>query len=269
MLLRAGLLSISFRKLSVEQLIAAVVQAQLAGIEWGGDIHVPHGCVERAKKVAAWTRDAGLHVAAYGSYYRAGVSEQQGLPFDKVLDSAVALGAPTIRVWAGAKASAKTTPDERQRIVDDCLRIARLARAQNIEVAFEYHPNTLTDTRASAQALLQATHVEGLAAYWQPAVAFSPSEQLASLSDMLPYLANLHVFHWAADGERLPLSAGTTAWRNVLHLLTTGAPRVTNKPRWAMLEFVRDNTLEQFQLDAAVLRHLLEPEHAPSPPAAS
>jgi sugar phosphate isomerase/epimerase len=255
--IHSGLVSISFRKRSVEQIIEAVAQAGLDGIEWGGDVHVPHGDLARAREVGALTRAAGLRVASYGSYYRAGVSEQQGLPFEKVLDSARALQAPTIRVWAGAQASATCSPDDRRRIVEDSLRLGELAAQQGIRVAFEYHRNTLTDARESARALLQATQAAGLTTYWQPTITWSHDEHLASLRDMLPWLANLHVFQWEAGGQRQPLADGAPCWRDFFKVLAELPPADPTPDRWALLEFVRDDCLDQFMRDAATLRQLL------------
>src|SRR5512137_1553394 len=112
-MIKPGLLSITFRKHSPADIIALVRQAQLTSIEWGGDVHVPHGDLARAGEVARQTTDAGLQVSAYGSYYRLGQSETAGLPFEKVLETAVALGAPTIRVWAGTVGSQQADAQQR------------------------------------------------------------------------------------------------------------------------------------------------------------
>ena len=100
----------TFRQLPVERIIALTAQAHLDGIEWGGDVHVRHGDIPIAHRVAQATADAGLVVAAYGSYYRVAESEGEGLPFELVLDSAQALGAPLIRVWAGKRGSDDAEP---------------------------------------------------------------------------------------------------------------------------------------------------------------
>ena len=110
-----GLVSITFRKLTPAEIIGLVTQTPLGSIEWGGDIHVPHGDVKRAAEVGRMTREAGLAVSAYGSYY----GETDGLVFDRVLDSAVALGAPVIRIWAGRKESAAAGPEDLERIIED------------------------------------------------------------------------------------------------------------------------------------------------------
>ena len=71
-MLTPGLVSISFRKRSLEEIAADCVQTNLRVIEWGGDIHVPHGDFRQAEIAAEITQKNGLTVAAYGSYFRAG-----------------------------------------------------------------------------------------------------------------------------------------------------------------------------------------------------
>ena len=80
-----------------------MVQAGLDGIEWGGDVHVPHGDLRRAREVRDMTRSEAIRIASYGSYYRVG--DRAPTSFEKVLDTAVELGAPLIRVWAGKQGS--------------------------------------------------------------------------------------------------------------------------------------------------------------------
>ena len=45
-MIESGLVSITFRKLTVEKIIELVKEAGLQGIEWGGDVHVPHDNTE-------------------------------------------------------------------------------------------------------------------------------------------------------------------------------------------------------------------------------
>ena len=68
--MQAGLVSVTFRSLTWRQTLELARQAGLTAIEWGGDIHVPHGALTHARQVGAATCQAGLRVAAYGSYYR-------------------------------------------------------------------------------------------------------------------------------------------------------------------------------------------------------
>ena len=261
MRLLPGLVSISFRGRTPAELIAACVRAGLQGIEWGGDIHVPHGNLDVAREVAARTREAGLQVAAYGSYYRVGRDESQQVSFAQVLDTAVALQAPLIRVWAGEQGSARTTPAARGRIIAESRRIGEMARAAGLCVAFEFHRDTLTDATESALDLMQATADAGLCCHWQPSVGWTHAAQLDALRRLRSSLAYLHVYQWESDGRREPLAAGTGVWSGFL-AEAAAAPLPGDLPqRWALLEFVKADSLEQFRQDAETLLQLLG--HAP------
>lgn len=57
-MLLPGLVSITFRKLSPGEIVELVATAGLVGIEWGGDVHVPHGDFARAAEVRKLTEGA-------------------------------------------------------------------------------------------------------------------------------------------------------------------------------------------------------------------
>lgn len=253
--LRGGLVSITFRALSPREVTDLVVRAGLEGVEWGGDIHVPHGDKARAREVAALTRDAGLCCCAYGSYYRLAASEGEGLSFDQVLTSARLLDAPTIRVWAGRAGSAETPPDRRAAVVADAFRIADLAAREQRTIALEYHSGTLTDSADSVALLMRELAHPAIRFMWQPSPARPPEYHLPELRLVLPRLANLHVYQWTKNGPavlRQPLAAGAAVWPAYL-----AAALCTGTAHWALLEFVRDNTPEQFLSDAETLRSWL------------
>jgi 3-dehydroshikimate dehydratase len=252
-MIRSGLVSVTFRKLTSRSIIDLVTRADLAGIEWGGDIHVPHGGTRVAQEVAQMTRDADLFVAAYGSYYRAGVSEADGLAFERVLETAVALGAPTVRVWAGNRGSADADGACRSAVVEDARRIAVLAHAAGITVSFEYHRDTLTDTNTSAHRLLEEVGHPNVRVYWQPPIGMSSVECLQGLDAVSDYLSNAHVFQWTATtptavADRRPLAEGAGVWPQYLERIAA-----TDRDHFALLEFVRGDEPEQFLADGRAL----------------
>ncbi len=253
-MIRPGLVSITFRKLSPREIVDRCVQAGLEGIEWGGDVHVPHGNLEAAREVAGITRAAGLAVAAYGSYYRAGLNDP-ALSFTNVLESAAVLGAPVIRVWAGNTGSADAGPDIRAAVASDLARCADLAKAGGISVALEFHGGTLTDTAESAADLMKALEGSGVRLYWQPPVGLTPDAAVRSLRHVLPWVDHVHVFAWQKGGDgiiRLALAEGAGAWAQYLDTLKS-----RNQDRWALLEFVRGDDPGHLSADAAALRSWL------------
>jgi len=250
-MIRSGLVSITFRALSPRQIVDLVAQAGLAGIEWGGDVHVPHGDLRQARRVRNMTREAGLDVASYGSYYRVGVDGMG--PFEPIVDTAVELGAPVVRVWAGDRPSADADAAYRARVVHESRRVADLAGRAGVAVAYEFHPRTLTDANASARALLQGVAHDNVGSYWQPPPGASVPVNLAGLEAVLPWLRHLHVFTWhGVTGERLPLADGEEGWMQYLRKAVS-----TRRDHSALIEFVRDDAPEAFLQDAVTLQRWL------------
>ena len=253
-----GLVSITFRALSPAEIVALVRQAGLRGIEWGGDIHVPHGDLPRAREVRGLTQRAGLQVAAYGSYYRAVQSESEGLAFARVLETALALGAPVIRVWAGPAGSKAASPGLRAQVAADLHRVAALAADAHVGVSLEFHNGTLTDTAESTARLLTEVGHPNLSTYWQPPLEQDTAAGLQDLRRLLPRLTHVHVYHWRPGStDRLPLADGAARWRSFLDLAAT-APG----DRYAMLEFVEGDAPANFLRDAATLQGWLRPATA-------
>ncbi len=251
-MIKTGLVSITFRQLSPQKIIEMVTRENLDSIEWGGDSHVPHGETETAHSVGKMTREAGLAVSAYGSYYRIGHSEQEGLSFENVLRSAVALKAPTIRVWAGRRESQSADEAYYELVASESRRIAEMAGEEGITVSYEYHAKTLTDTNESAQKLLAQVDHPNIRTLWQPPNNQTTEYCVEGLRGVLPFLTHLHVFHWIyPKGERVrrPLAEGSQRWKT---FLKEAAKAEGN--RFASIEFVHDGEPESFPADAAALR---------------
>lgn len=225
-------------------------RAALECVMWGGDVHVPHGDTARARDTGRRTRDAGFTLAGYGSYYRLDVSEREGLAFQTVLDTAVALGAPVIRVWAGRRACEAGRPDHYRRAVDDALRIAALARQAGLAIAFEHHSGTFTDTVESTSRFLADTAHPAVFSLWQPPNGRPGAYCLQSLAAVLPRLHHAHVFHWWPDaGTRLPLADGEARWPAFLRVLKEHGRDID-----LLLEFTRGDSPVQLLADAATLK---------------
>lgn len=247
--MKTGLTSVTFRQKSVEEVIALAAKAGLSGIEWGGDVHVPPGDPAAAAETARKTREAGLSVLSYGSYYRG----LEGEDFRPILASAKALGAPVIRVWAGQKTYEESAPEEFAALAARFRAAAEMAAAEGIRAAFEYHRGTATQTIGGALALLRAADSKNLGCYWQPNPDISHAEQLAEIDALLPYLENIHVFCWTGKNERHLLSEGADRWRDYLaHIEKSG------RSHSFILEFVLNDSDEAFFADAETLKALLK-----------
>lgn len=246
-MIESGLTSVTFRQFSAGKIVDLVSQAGLAAIEWGGDIHVPHGDLKIAREVARMTADAGLRVSSYGSYYVVG--DESKLEFEPVLASALELGAPCIRVWAGDRGSDRVDEGYWDRFIEESRRIGDMAAFTELSVAFEFHRNSLTDTNESAFRLLKAIGHDAIKTYWQPPVGKSVEYSLDGLKAVLPWLVNVHVYQLKPDLTKPPLSDGVDEWKLYLE-----AVRGSGRDHVALLEFVRDDDPEAFLEDAATLK---------------
>ncbi|MGH3491145.1 MAG: sugar phosphate isomerase/epimerase family protein [Actinopolymorphaceae bacterium] len=266
-----GLVSVTFRQFSPEQIVDLVAAAGLRAVEWGGDVHVPVGNLRTAKEVRGLCIDRDLVVASYGSYFRPG--SDPATDFAPVVETAVALGAPSVRVWAGRQGSGEATERQRTAVVDGIARAVEQAAEHDLRVALEFHPGTLTDTLASTLALLDdvrgALTGSGAEAwtYWQPGRGTpTPAVAAEEVRALGRQLTTAHVFSWGADGARLPLADRADLWQGVLAALRGG--RRTGPPvdagavtRFALLEFVRDDDPTAFRQDAATLLTWLDGLH--------
>jgi 3-dehydroshikimate dehydratase len=248
-MIQSGLVSVTFRQLPPSQIIELVRQSGLQAIEWGGDIHVPHGEVKRAREVRQMTEQVGLKVSSYGSYYQAGC-EENSAPFEEILATARELNAPTVRVWAGNQGSELADTDWREQVLEDSKRISALAAAEGINIAYEYHEATLTDTPESACWLLNKVNLDNVRSYWQPPMGLDQAERLRSLQVILPWLSNLHIFNQTGDAPE-PLIEGISEWARYMDI-------VNNLPgeRFGLIEFVKGDSPDQFLEDAEALKKI-------------
>ncbi|MCH6258199.1 sugar phosphate isomerase/epimerase [Puniceicoccaceae bacterium K14] len=269
-MIKAGICTITLARYSPESIIAFASETGLQGMEWWGGEHVPPGDISTAQKVGNLTRSTGLEVASYGAYYRAGISESEGLSFNDILASASALGAPAIRVWAGDKDTSQADSSYIQKVVDDTHRIADMAAAQDISITFEFHGGSLTDNSANAVAFSKRVPHPNVFFSWQPPHGYDLLHKLHGLIGLIDRLSTLHTYHWTIgsyeantlnetirplvypdDFHRHPLSDGENHWKKYFKIASQ-----TRRDHFALLEFVKNDTLAQAREDAATLIRL-------------
>ncbi|MBK9297007.1 MAG: sugar phosphate isomerase/epimerase [Candidatus Microthrix sp.] len=256
--IESGMCSITMRQLATDDVIALAVRAELAGIEWGADGHVPPGETSVAQAVARRCADAGVAVTSYGTYLGIGPFDDPDSPPDELaaaLDSAEALGAPLLRVWTAFGIESDAPGVDRARVIETTAAIAQAADARGLGVALEFHPGTLTHTAAGAHSVLAAVDHPALRTHWQPDPALTPAEALDELKLVAGSLAYLHVFVWGPGGigERYPLADGAELWQPVLAIAADAPPLPGDLPRYGLLEYVADDDPEQVVRDAATL----------------
>ncbi len=248
-----GLCSVTLRQCTPREVVDVCVRAGLKAVEWGGDIHVPHGDLVRAREAVRLCADEGISILSYGSYFRLGA--ESGSPdFGAVLDTAATLGARTIRVWAGDRPSAEMDAAYRARLVAECRRVAEDAHRAGLEVGLEYHRYTATDTNEAAASFLESVEHGSVRSYWQPREQCDFATRLAGLQMVLPRLCHFHVFQWRGmPVVREPLLSGEAEWATYLGAARDRAGRIG-----AFLEFVQDDNPRNVERDAKTLVGLIE-----------
>ena len=261
--MKTGLVSISFRKKSVKELIKAAKESGLEYIEWGGDVHVPMGNIKWARKVRRMMHGAGLKVASYGSYF--GIlyhcDERFPLPFKKVLKTAKALGAKTVRVWlgwpkCGCKKGKCVYICEKHYCKNVTLTkaLCNEAKKYGLTLSIECHFATLSDDYHDTLRFLEAVDCDNLKLYWQPNHAKSFEYNLEALKALRPYITNVHVFNWDENAQKYPLIEGRAQWDEYFKVLNDE----NAEERVCFLEFMPDGEVASLPTETASLKTILE-----------
>ena len=235
-----GIVSATFKELSIDDVLKITEDTDLKAIEWSENHHIKLGNLEQARTTYQKTKDLGLEIASYGSYFRLG-KEMDFLPS---LKNAVAMNAPFIRIWAGDKPSASVGSDEYKKIVEEAKLISRMAEDEAIVVSLEWHRNTLTDRNESALKFLEDVDSPFFRTFWQPSPEMDVVTRCKGLEMVSRYIENIHVYYWDESGRR-PLKEGQEDWKSYMKLFD-------DRKHYALLEFVKDNSVEQFKEDSEI-----------------
>ena len=243
-----GLVSISFRPLSTDNLIAQMKANGLKAVEWGSDVHVPFGNLEAAEKVKKATEEAGILMPEYGSYYEIGVSDKNDI--DGIVASARVLGAKVIRLWASNKCRYEMTDEYYAFCVEDAKRIC--AKYPDMMFCLENHVHSITDEYREALKFLVDVGMPNFRMFWQPNQNRSYEDNCAALKALLPFVYSVHVFSWeTVNGklERYPLAHFRDRWLGYLDILKDS----DKENIFLMLEFMHDDKIETLPETAAEL----------------
>lgn len=239
----SGMTSVTFRKKTVEQIIAIAVKANLKGIEWGSDVHVPVGNIDRARQVGEMTRAAGLSVFSYGAYLNVGESG-----FEEIAQTALALGCKTIRIWPPKPSTAKATNADFDKAINALKEISKTAAEYGVTVCMEWHNGRLNDCAESSLRMLKGVGENNIRTYWQPINTYP--DNIRNIHAMTGYIENVHVYNWIYGSPtiRLPLAANREDWEKYIDALGY---------RNYILEFTAGDDDNNFLADVRTLKELL------------
>ena len=151
--IKCGLVSISFRQHTPEEILCAMQKAGLSVIEWGSDVHAP--CTDREKV---------QQIVALQEKYGIGVTPSEELP--RYIAAAKILGTNILRLWCGGKNYELFTEDEKKDLFAECRKLAQVAEKEQVMLCMECHNNTFTNVKEGSLELMEAVNSEAFGMYF-------------------------------------------------------------------------------------------------------
>ena len=243
-MLKTGICSVSFRSLSVDEVIKVVSESGLSAIEWGSDVHAPCGNIDNLKYIAKAQKAAGLVCSSYGTYYFVGINPTEQIR--DYINAAKILGTNVLRLWCGKKNYTDMTEEERETLIDECRRLAKIAEQEGAVLCMECHDNSFTNTADGAVYLMNSVNSKAFRMYWQ-ANEKTVEDNIKFAKAIAPFVENIHVFYYE-DGTKRYLREGIEAWNSYLPLF--------DNDKFLLLEFIQNNDPKALCGEAKVLNEL-------------
>ncbi len=246
----AGLVSISFRQNTVDEIIAEMKKCGLSCVEWGSDVHAPQEDEEKLKEVKKKCDENNISCVSYGTYFRIGKNSTDEIM--QYIKAAKILGTKTLRIWCGTKSYCEYTAEEKTEFLAKCKVLADIAEKEDVLLCMECHNRTFTEDLEGALLLMDTINSPNFRMYWQPNQYKKEEQNIEYAKKIKDYVEVVHVFNWEAEKidvvNRLPLVEAKERWQGYFDILG-------KKP--ALLEFMPDNSIESLANEAAALKEIL------------
>ena len=242
----AGLVSISFRDKSPEEIISAAKNAGLSHIEWGSDVHAPRNDIKRLEEISLLQKKEGISCSSYGTYFRLGVNDTSEL--HEYISAAKILGTDILRLWCGNKGFKEYSQEEEDILFCECRKAAEIAEENDVTLCLECHNHTFTDCKEGAIKLMKLVNSPYFRMYWQPNQYVSEEENKRYIRLLSSFTRHIHVFNWNED-NRYPLADSISLWKKYLSFL--------NKDTTLLLEFMPDDNIATLNKEADALRQIM------------
>ncbi|MFK7696331.1 sugar phosphate isomerase/epimerase family protein [Paenibacillus sp. HJGM_3] len=257
--MRYNVCSISFRHtlISFRELFRFALESGFGGIEmWG--VHAKSLLQTGTTRLDETVREMnaeGVRVSMISHYLELTAPPERYPETERncmeLIDLANRFGTDKIRIFAGVRASARTTASEWQLGIDRLRTFAEFARINGMRLVVETHPHTFADTLPSTLRLLRETNHPSIGInldflhLWEAGV--SPTDAFEALR---PWTVNvhlknvtdrgsLHVFDpnnvYSPNGWRggiAVLSDGAVPYEEIVRMLAEAAPDMSASIEW-------------------------------------
>jgi len=242
---KTGVVSVSFRQLSVDEVIRYTKEAGLSYIEWGSDVHAPYDDPERLAYIAKAQAEAGIVCPSYGTYFKLGVDDVELL--HGYSQAARTLGTDILRLWCGNKNYTELTAEEREFMISECKKAAKIAEEEGVTLCMECHQKSFTNVLEGALDLMRSVDSKAFRMYWQPSTKEGVEYNLEYARGIKDYVDTIHVFYYK-DGKKARLEEGVSDWEQYL--------AVFDGDEKLLLEFMPDGSPESLKGEAETLNRL-------------
>lgn len=245
--MKIGMTSLTLKEHEIEEVISCAKSAGLCGIEWGvADRHVVLNDKSRVQKIRKISEKVGLQIFSLGSYCR--MEDKQECK--AALDTALLLGAPVIRVWAGKRSPCECDEAYVKKIVANSVYMADLAAKHNIKIGFEYHNHTLTENSESAVSFIKKVGRKNAGLYWQPNSKLTAKENKREMDAVLPYIVgNFHIHNFSVEN-------GYESLKEIEDEIKAYFTDIKDGEYNLLIEFVKDASVKNLRQDAEFLTKL-------------
>jgi sugar phosphate isomerase/epimerase len=185
--MQLGLCTITNKDASPVDIVYTAGDIGFDGVEvWGGHLDGPAD--ETIDAIVTAAAEVGVTIETYGAYLRCG-GDDFAAELDDDLATATALGANTIRVWAGEQEYGDHDAAHWEQVVADLQTVTERAASDGLTVTVEKHSGTLTNNADGAERLVEAVDHPACGLNYQPGFGI-PAAQLEREAERLAPLSN-------------------------------------------------------------------------------
>jgi sugar phosphate isomerase/epimerase len=243
---KLGLVSVSFRQLSVLEIIKLIKAEGMSLVEWGSDVHAPKDDIEKLEQIAELQKEYGIKCSSYGTYFKVGTTPIEEL--ESYIKAAKILGTNVLRIWCGDKDSENYSESEKQKLFEECEKLSEIAEQNGVVLCLECHGWTYTNRLSSALEVMEAVNSDNFKMYWQPNQFRTYEENLEYAEKIAKYTVNIHVFNWLGE-DKFPLIEAKEKWQEYLKKFSGNEN--------LLLEFMPDGKPESLTTEYAALKEIV------------
>ncbi len=254
---RIGLSSSAFLASSPDEVVARAKSLGFEGVEWAGAPHLGAGDRAAAERVMLATLRSGLTVVSYSPLYRVVPGGGRGISFEALLDTARAIYAPVIRVYA--EELSKSSPAfDREAFVEELRRLGDSAGGHGITMALSPNPRSVLGGLREAVSVVEEAAHPFVRLAWEPPPDEAHAYDLEVLEASPELFSILRPRAVDREGRSVALDSDPGYWARIIGAFSA-KPGPRDIGRFVLLGGIGDCRDETLSADIAFARKAAAP----------